>query len=348
MKRCLELASRGAGTVSPNPMVGAVLVHEGRIIGEGAHLRYGEAHAEVHALANVGKADLHLVPQSTLYVNLEPCAHFGKTPPCADLIVRHEIPRVVIGSRDSFDQVDGRGIERLRAAGIEVVTGVAESECRWLNRRFFCRQEKNRPWVILKWAQSEDGFMAPADRSRQTLSNAYTQRWAHRMRREEDAILVGYRTALGDDPRLNDRFGPPGGRQPLRVVVDPYLKLPRHLHVFDPGQATCIVNYLEDAPGPEPKKIKIGPNAPMARSILEGLPQVQSIIIEGGPATLSHFIREGLWDESYIIKTRTYLGTGIASPSLGPLATEKDRFALDKDTIVHYANRHIETLSANQ
>ncbi len=237
MHRCLELARLGAGYVAPNPMVGAVLLHEGRIIGEGWHKEYGKAHAEVNCINAVKESERQFISQSTLYVSLEPCAHHGKTPPCTDLIIRHKIPRVVIGCRDSFKEVDGKGIEKLKAAGIEVETAVLEQECRELNKRFFTFHTKQRPYIILKWAQTSDGFIAPLippkvgisepQTQRLFISNEYSNILVHQWRSEEAAIMVGTNTALLDNPELTTRLWP--GPSPVRLVIDLNLRLPDSL-----------------------------------------------------------------------------------------------------------------------
>ena len=254
MHRCLELAGHGSGYVSPNPMVGAVLVHSGRIIGEGYHQRYGQAHAEVNCIDSVSETDRRLIGESTLYVSLEPCAHFGKTPPCTDLIIKHKIPKCVVGCRDPFKEVDGKGIEKLRAAGVHVEVGVLEKECKELNKRFFTFHTEHRPYIILKWAQTGDGFIAgplnPSASWRRTfedsgetkviqerllISNEYSNRLVHKWRSEEASILVGTNTALLDDPELTTRLWT--GPSPVRIVLDMNLRLPSSLKMFnDTGQ----------------------------------------------------------------------------------------------------------------
>ncbi|MGB4771406.1 MAG: bifunctional diaminohydroxyphosphoribosylaminopyrimidine deaminase/5-amino-6-(5-phosphoribosylamino)uracil reductase RibD, partial [Chitinophagaceae bacterium] len=243
MLRCVELAGKGTGHVAPNPMVGAVLVHEQRIIGEGWHQQYGEAHAEVNCIKTVAPQDLALIPESTMYVSLEPCAHFGKTPPCADLIIAHQIPRVVIGSQDPFPDVNGKGIAKLRAAGVDVVTGIASEACEKLNRRFFTFHRQHRPYVILKWAMSANGKMAANGDERLLISNELSNRLVHQWRSEEAAILVGSRTALLDNPSLTNRLWT--GQHPIRLVVDMDLSLPPHLHVFDGQTPTIVFNTLK-------------------------------------------------------------------------------------------------------
>ncbi|WP_317132432.1 bifunctional diaminohydroxyphosphoribosylaminopyrimidine deaminase/5-amino-6-(5-phosphoribosylamino)uracil reductase RibD [Mucilaginibacter metallidurans] len=246
MRRCLELAQLGAGYVSPNPMVGAVVVHDGKIIGEGYHQKYGQAHAEVNAIEQVTQRfDNYpqLLKNSIIYVSLEPCAHYGKTPPCADLIIKHQIPEVIVGCRDPFAQVDGKGIEKLQAAGIQVITGVLEQECQWLNRRFFTKVQKHRPYIILKWAQTQDGFFAPADGSQFWITGPESRKLVHRWRSEENAILVGKNTVLSDNPQLNTRYW--DGPSPKRVVIDRRLELNKELNVFDQSAETLIFNELK-------------------------------------------------------------------------------------------------------
>ncbi|HRN57787.1 MAG TPA: bifunctional diaminohydroxyphosphoribosylaminopyrimidine deaminase/5-amino-6-(5-phosphoribosylamino)uracil reductase RibD, partial [Agriterribacter sp.] len=240
MQRCLQLARAGAGYVAPNPMVGAVLVHHNRVIGEGWHRAYGMSHAEVNCIASVSNEDRHLIGESVLYVSLEPCAHYGKTPPCANLIIQHRIPEVVVGCRDPFPEVNGKGIEKLQAAGIRVTTGVLEKECRELNKRFFIFYTQRRPFVVLKWAQSSDGAIAAPGGLAVQISNPYTSRLVHRWRSEEPAIVVGTRTAMLDDPFLTTRLWP--GKHPLRVVIDRALKLPGTLRLFDAAATTLIFN----------------------------------------------------------------------------------------------------------
>jgi diaminohydroxyphosphoribosylaminopyrimidine deaminase/5-amino-6-(5-phosphoribosylamino)uracil reductase len=314
MRRCLELAQKGAGKVAPNPMVGAVLVHSDRIIGEGWHQQYGAAHAEVNCLLSVAPEAAHFISESTLYVNLEPCSHFGKTPPCADLILRNKIPKVVIGSIDSFAGVSGKGIERLKNAGVEVVTGVLEKECRTFNRRFFTVQEKKRPDIILKWAQSAEGFIAPASGVKTRLSNDSSQKLVHKMRSEEAAILVGYNTALKDNPQLNDRFW--NGGQPIRIVFDPENKLPEYLFLFQPLQKTIIFNFRKNEIKENKEWIKVEHNQNPALGMINRLKEIQSVIVEGGSKTLQLFIDAGLWDEALIFKTPVLTGGGLPAPLL--------------------------------
>jgi diaminohydroxyphosphoribosylaminopyrimidine deaminase/5-amino-6-(5-phosphoribosylamino)uracil reductase len=336
MQRCLQLAAMGAGRVAPNPMVGAVLVYGGRITGEGYHQQYGEAHAEVNCINSVAEADKEFISKSTMYVSLEPCAHFGKTPPCADLIIKNKIPNVVIGCRDSFAAVDGKGIERLIAAGVHVTVGVLEKACRELNRRFFTFHEKQRPYIILKWAQSSDGKMAPQmnfvrslaenpkggtleheNLKRLMISNEITNRLVHQWRSEEAAILVGTNTALLDDPSLTTRLWP--GNDPVRLVIDKELKLPHHLKLFDGSTKTIVFNYSKQAEAGNLVYHQLNKEEDILTQILSALynMQRQSVIVEGGSKLLQSFIDAGLWDEARVITNSTMvIGVGLDAPVL--------------------------------
>jgi len=243
MRRALELATNGLGKVSPNPLVGCVVVHQGRIIGEGWHRQYGQPHAEVNALASV--QDRSLLPESTLYVNLEPCSHVGKTPPCADLIVKEKLAKVVVANRDVNPLVSGKGIKKLRDAGIPVVADILEPEGRRLNRRFFTWMEKKRPHIILKWAETADGFIARKNYDSKWISDEYSRQLVHKWRTEEDAIMVASGTAWHDNPRLNVRNW--SGRNPVRIVVDRFLKVGTHRHLFDGSQRTICFNTVQES-----------------------------------------------------------------------------------------------------
>jgi diaminohydroxyphosphoribosylaminopyrimidine deaminase/5-amino-6-(5-phosphoribosylamino)uracil reductase len=337
MQRCIDLAGLGMGMVSPNPMVGAVIVLDSIIIGEGYHQKYGEAHAEVNAVNQVIRnfsdwADL--LTQSTLYVSLEPCAHYGKTPPCADLIIKHKIPNVVVGCRDPFDAVNGKGIEKLRDAGIEVLTGILENECEWLKRRFFTRVQKLRPYVILKWAQTTDGFFAPDDGTQHWITGPESRKLVHQWRGEEDAVLVGKNTAAIDNPRLNVRDAP--GKSPKRVVIDRKLELNHSLNLFDQSVETLIFNEIKTDIAGKNKYIALEDfDRYVPQYILYQLylQDVQSIIIEGGAHTLSTFIEAGLWDEARVFTAPAYLKKGIKAPEInGKIAGEynigNDRLAI--------------------
>ncbi|MCD8302430.1 MAG: bifunctional diaminohydroxyphosphoribosylaminopyrimidine deaminase/5-amino-6-(5-phosphoribosylamino)uracil reductase RibD [Prevotellaceae bacterium] len=347
MRRCLQLARGGEGNTSPNPMVGAVIVHEGRIIGEGYHIKCGGPHAEVNAIASVKEPQL--LCQSTMYVSLEPCAHFGKTPPCADLIVEKRIKRVVVGCTDPFAKVNGLGIKKLRDAGIDVTVGVLEAECQRLNRRFFTRQTLGRPYIILKWAQSGDGFIdrLRAEHSAESparLSTPITQTLVHQLRAGCDAILVGTRTALLDNSSLTVRLWT--GTNPLRLVIDPKGTLPQRLRVFD-GEASTRA-YVQE--GAEPAYashegvtvVKVEYEASMTRKIMDDLAaeQVQSLIVEGGAATLGTFISENLWDEARVETAPTKLSAGVEAPRLSN-ALLVSHEVVDGNLIELYARRGV-------
>lgn len=335
MYRCLELANRGAGHVAPNPMVGAVLVHDNVIIGEGWHQQYGQAHAEVNCITHlVAPANLtvntnELISNSTLYVSLEPCAHTGKTPPCADMIIKHKIPKVVIGCRDPFPEVNGKGIEKLQAAGVEVAVGVLEDECRELNKRFFTFHEKQRPYIILKWAQTGDGYISTSPSpplrgrggevaaGRLFISNEYSNRLVHRWRSEEAAILVGTNTALLDDPALTTRLWP--GPSPVRVVLDMNLRLPASLKLFNGSVKTIVLNSSKQVEDGNLFYYKIDKDKNIASQLADALHQlkIQSVLVEGGAVLLQSFIDEGLWDEIRIIKNEELIiNNGLNAPVL--------------------------------
>ncbi|MFT3747963.1 MAG: bifunctional diaminohydroxyphosphoribosylaminopyrimidine deaminase/5-amino-6-(5-phosphoribosylamino)uracil reductase RibD [Agriterribacter sp.] len=347
MNRCLQLAALAAGNTAPNPMVGAVLVHEGRIIGEGYHKVYGQPHAEVNCIASVNKKDEDRIIKSIMYVSLEPCAHFGKTPPCADLIIRHSIPTVVIGCRDPFTEVDGKGIEKLKAAGIEVIANVLEEECKALNRRFFTFHTKHRPYIILKWAQSNDGIIGNAGDNRLHISNAYTNRLVHKWRSEEAAILVGTNTALLDDPSLTVRLWP--GKDPVRLVLDLELRLPHHLHLFDNAVTTIVFNRIQntiesfnDIKNGENKTwyYQITSDVSIVHQIINALYhlRIQSVLIEGGAKLLQSFIDEGMWDEARVITNENLeAGEGIRAPALSSFHSIQNEH-LFSDRVVYYSN----------
>jgi len=340
MQRCLQLAELGRGAVAPNPMVGAVLVHEGRIIGEGYHKEYGGPHAEVVCLGSVGENDRELIPSSVLYVSLEPCAHFGKTPPCADLVIREKIGRVVVGCRDPFPLVAGKGIEKLRAAGVEVTTDVLANECRYLNRRFFTFHTQHRPYIVLKWAASADGFIGK-NGSRTAISNALTNRLVHKWRSTEMSILVGTNTAIIDNPRLTARLWP--GRQPMRLVIDRELRLPRDLELFSGESNTVVFNRLKHDIELEDTRstryYQLADDSSTVNQLLIALQQmgVQSVLVEGGRTLLQSFIEEGAWDEARVIRNNTLsLGEGIPAPLLtGAVLHEQQQLLNDALHIYH-------------
>jgi diaminohydroxyphosphoribosylaminopyrimidine deaminase/5-amino-6-(5-phosphoribosylamino)uracil reductase len=319
MQRALDLAELGRGAVSPNPMVGCVIVHENRIIGEGYHRAYGGPHAEVNAIHSV--ANHEILQESTAYVTLEPCAHWGKTPPCANLLVEKKLKRVVIATMDSNPLVGGKGIEILKAAGIEVESGVLGREARWQNRRFFTQIEKNRPYVILKWAQTQDGFVARKDFSSKWISGSRSRQLVHKWRSEEDAILVGKNTALHDNPRLDVRDWV--GKNPLRIVLDPKLTLPTSLHLFDGSIPTLCYNTLKSEVRGSLEFVKTAVAFP-AEALLADLHsrKVQSLIVEGGSLVLSQFIASGLWDEARVFTGKARFEAGIAAPLLNQNPSE--------------------------
>lgn len=335
MNRCFELAQLGAGHVAPNPMVGAVLVYNGRIIGEGYHQQYGQAHAEVNCINSVSTDDQHLIEKSTIYVSLEPCAHFGKTPPCCDLIIRHKIPAVVVGCRDSYGEVNGKGIQKLLAAGVDVNVGELDYDALDLNRRFFTFHQKQRPYIILKWAQSSNGLVGGADDDRVLISNEQTNRLVHKWRTEEASILVGTNTALKDNPSLTARLWP--GNNPVRLVIDNNLRLPASLHLFDQSVKTIVFNQQKDQSEVNLEFVKLDPTDNIA-SILNWLHKnaIQSILVEGGPSLLQSFIDAGLWDEARVIKSSgVIINKGIAAPILNRARFHHEETVLS-DTISYY------------
>lgn len=336
MKRCLELAQLSKGHTAPNPMVGAVLVHENRIIGEGWHRIYGQAHAEVNCFESVTAADRHLIPESTMYVSLEPCAHYGKTPPCSLRIVQEKVKKVIIANVDPFEKVGGKGIDILRAHDIEVTADVLDDAGKWLNRRFYCFHTLKRPYIILKWAQSTNGFMAPADRSRLQLSNEHSTQLVHQWRTEEAAIMVGFYTALHDNPRLTARHWK--GNQPLRIVTDRQLQLPATHYLLDQTVPTWVLNEQKEAVEGQVHYIKqVGNDLHALMNRLHADNRL-SLIVEGGPALLKSFIDAGLWDEARVFTAGKSIANGIAAPSLknADLAMHTE---LEDDHLHVYTNR---------
>jgi diaminohydroxyphosphoribosylaminopyrimidine deaminase/5-amino-6-(5-phosphoribosylamino)uracil reductase len=333
MRRAIELAESGRGYVSPNPMVGCVIVHEGQIIGEGYHQKYGEAHAEVNAISAV--KDKSLLKHATLFVTLEPCAHFGKTPPCTDLIISHNIKEVIIGTADSNPLVKKKGIEKLQQAGVAVTTQVLGTEVRKQNVRFFTQMEKKRPYIILKWAQTKDGFMARSNFDSKWISNSLSRQQVHRWRTEEDAILVGTNTARYDNPRLNARDW--YGKDPIRLVIDGELKLDQQLHLFDGSQDTIIYNNRVSKKDGKTEWVKIDGRTG-AKEIIEDLHlrNVQSLIVEGGAAVLADFISHDLWDEARVFTGTATFGLGIPSPKLA--LVPNSHYRIKEDLLEIYTN----------
>ncbi|MBR4268059.1 MAG: bifunctional diaminohydroxyphosphoribosylaminopyrimidine deaminase/5-amino-6-(5-phosphoribosylamino)uracil reductase RibD [Bacteroidales bacterium] len=334
MRRCIELAQLGAGEVSTNPMVGAVVVCNGKIIGEGYHKKFGGPHAEVNAINSVKNPEL--LSKSEIYVSLEPCAHFGKTPPCADLIISKHIPKVYVGTLDPFSKVDGKGIQKLKAAGIEVVTGILEKECQELNKRFFTSVNLKRPYVILKWAQSADGFIDKDFKSTK-ISNSLTNILNHKWRSEEDAILVGRKTASVDNPSLTNRLWT--GKNPVRVVLDKSLKLSKNLNLFDDSVTTIVFtehDVTESCSKTVYRKIDFSNN--LAQNILTALDdmKIQSLIVEGGALTHQLFLESNLWDEIRIFQSDDILenGTKAVLPK-GKLVTKEN---VENNKLLIYRN----------
>lgn len=325
MKRCIALAKNGLGTTYPNPLVGSVVVHGNRIIGEGWHREAGGPHAEVNALKVV--QDRSLLAEATLYVNLEPCSHFGQTPPCCDLIIHCGIPNVVVGTVDPFERVSGEGIRKLKAAGRQVTVGVLEAECRELNRRFFTFVEKKRPYIILKWAESADGFLAPEkreDREPVWISNRFSRQLTHKWRTEEAAVLAGTNTIIADNPKLDARDWQ--GNNPVRIVVDRHRRIPADSMVFDHRSVT--IRFSES-------------NANVSEVVPEVLAtayqnKLPSLIVEGGAKTLQSFIDAGLWDEARVFKSPVYLYHGISSPFFNGNPIE--RITILEDVLTIYRN----------
>lgn len=311
MRRCLQLALKGLGSVSPNPMVGCVIVHNDKIIGEGYHQKYGEAHAEVNAINSL--KDKSLLKSSTLYVSLEPCNHFGKTPPCADLILKYEIPNIVIGIQDSFEKVNGSGIKKLIDAGMNVLSGVLEKECRDINKRFFTFYLEKRPYIILKWAQSKDGFIGKKNQSVR-ISNELTRVINDTWRTQEDAILVGGETARTDNPHLTVRSIE--GRNPIRIVLSNSGDLSSELNLFD-GNAPTLVYSKNKLNFPNCETVEI-PDSNNLSFLLSDLHRrnIQSIIVEGGSSTVNQFIENNKWDEIRIFESEDMLEDGILAPSI--------------------------------
>lgn len=313
MRRALELAELSRGQVSPNPLVGCVITVDDQIIGEGYHERYGGPHAEPNAVADVKNPAL--LEKATVYVTLEPCAHVGKTPPCADLLVSKKVKEVVIATVDSNPFVRGKGIARLRDAGIHVITGVLEKEARSQNRRFFTQMEKNRPYVLLKWAQTRDGFVARSDYDSKWISNIHSRQLVHRWRAEEDSVLVGTKTAQYDNPKLNVRDW--SGKDPLRIVIDKQLTLDPNGHLFDQTQPTICYNLIKEEELENLHYVQMVPDFQIG-DLLANLHsrRVQSVLVEGGSILLQHFISQDLWDEARVFIGDATFGSGIPGPHL--------------------------------
>lgn len=334
MLRALELAQAGRGFVSPNPMVGSVIVCDGEIIGEGWHKQYGGPHAEVNAVNAV--ADKKLLAESTVYVNLEPCSHVGKTPPCADMLVAHRVKRVVIANRDTNPLVSGRGISKLEESGIAVTTGILEREGRDINKRFFTAMEQRRPYIILKWAQTADGFLAREGGNSKWISNEFSRQLVHKWRTEEDAILVGAGTVQQDNPRLNVRDWT--GRNPVRVVIDRSLTLKGDFHIFDGTQRTILYNTQQDDASNRHTTIRLRQET-FLRDLLSDLLErkIQSIIVEGGLKILEAFIVAGFWDEARVFTSVERFQKGIPAPALRGNLVKREMIM--NDMLEYYTQR---------
>lgn len=341
MQRCLQLAAAGLGRVAPNPLVGAVLVNNGKIIGEGFHQVYGGPHAEVMALQGID--DPLLLKKSTLYVNLEPCAHFGKTPPCADLIVSKGIKEVVLANKDPFAEVNGKGIKILRKAGVKVITGVLEKEGIALNKRFLTFHEKKRPYIILKWAQSADGFLAPEKKQKEkryvTVSGEMSRTLVHQWRSEEAAILIGSGTLKADNPLLDARMIQ--GVNPLKIVIGTNGSIPSNKNIFSqPPLPVLVYNAFKTQSGPKAFYIKIPRTKKSLPAILSDLHSrsVQSVLVEGGAITLQRFIDSGYWDEARVFTSTHEFCNGIVAPQLKK-AVQLSESSIDADRLTIYSNQ---------
>lgn len=338
MQRCLGLAEMGMGNVSPNPMVGCVIVNQGKIIGEGYHEKFGAAHAEVNAVNDVLNRYKDQAPDllrtATAYVSLEPCAHFGKTPPCADLLIKYSLKKVVIGNRDPFPDVNGKGIQKLEAAGIEVSSGILEAECTALNRRFFTRIARERPFIVLKWATTANGYFAPKNTVQQWISGPLAKVLVHKWRTEEDAILIGRQTAMSDNPQLSSREWP--GRNPVRILLDRKLSVPSGSHVYNDSAKTLIFNEIKT-------EVKGNIHFIQMEDMQYYLPQkiafqlylmdIQSVIIEGGANILNQFISSNLWDEARVFTSGTSWLEGLAAPHINGYVSDQCQIGQDRLTI---------------
>ncbi|MGI8892255.1 MAG: bifunctional diaminohydroxyphosphoribosylaminopyrimidine deaminase/5-amino-6-(5-phosphoribosylamino)uracil reductase RibD [Bacteroidia bacterium] len=340
MHRCLQLALLGQGYVAPNPMVGAVLVNEGKIIGEGYHRQIGGHHAEVEAIISV--EDKSLLPASTLYVSLEPCNHFGKTPPCTHLILEQKIPKVVYGMRDNSSKEGMKGEEYLREKGVDVTGGILVNECEALNKRFFTFHSKKRPYIILKWAQTADGFMAPPPAKSAEeghphwISNMYSRKLVHKWRTEEHAIIVGTTTAMLDNPQLTARDWK--GPSPLRIVIDRELRLPRQLNLFDASAPTLVFTAKEAPQSSNPEYISIEEKESFLKEVLNELHsrEVLSLIVEGGKTLLEMFIEQNAWDEARVFIAPSFMYNGIKAPS--PVAPAQLIYEIAGDRLYYFMN----------
>lgn len=332
LQRCIQLAEKAIGKTYPNPMVGAVIVHNDRIIGEGYHKKAGEAHAEINAINSVKNEDFDLLKKSTIYVSLEPCAHFGKTPPCALKIKEIGFKKVVIGIIDSHDKVSGKGVKIIEDAGISVESGILEQESLALNKRFFTFHQKRRPYIILKWAESSDGFMDKNFQPTQ-ISNSLCKQFVHKMRSEEHAILVGKNTALHDNPSLTTREVT--GRNPIRILIDFKLEVPESFAIFNEEAETIVFNSVKNEVKNNVQFIKIEKDN-FVQNLMEKLFElnIQSVLVEGGSFTLQQFINANIWDEAFVLKNPDLkLENGTKAPIFNFKTEEKIDF---RDNIIEY------------
>ena len=341
MNKCIALAKQGLGNTYPNPLVGSVVVYKGEVIGSGWHQKSGEAHAEVHSIRHV--SDRSLLADSTLYVNMEPCSHYGKTPPCTDLIIQSGIRHVVIGMKDPFEKVNGRGIKKLRDAGVRVDVGIEAAACRELNKRFITTIEKQRPYIILKWAETLDRFLAPKTKTTNEpvwISNLLSRTLAHQWRAEEQSILIGKQTALDDNPALTSRLHK--GPSPIRLLIDPKEEVDRKAKVFNPDQKVIVFTANKSRTEAHIEYVAIDFSANGLQQILSTLFQkgIQSMLVEGGSITLQHFIDSGLWDEARVITGREKFVEGITAPNISSFSAKPNTTkTLERNVLKQWVNQ---------
>ena len=341
MNKCIALAKQGLGNTYPNPLVGSVVVYKGEVIGYGWHQKSGEAHAEVHSIRHV--SDRSMLADSTLYVNLEPCSHYGKTPPCTDLIIQSGIRHVVIGMKDPFEKVNGRGIKKLRDAGVRVDVGIEAAACRELNKRFITTIEKQRPYIILKWAETLDRFLAPKTKTTNDpvwISNLLSRTLAHQWRAEEQSILIGKQTALDDNPALTSRLHK--GPSPIRLLIDPKEEVDRKAKVFNPDQKVIVFTANKSRTEAHIEYVAIDFSANGLQQILSTLFQkgIQSMLVEGGSITLQHFIDSGLWDEARVFTGREKFVEGITAPNITSFSEKPNKTkTLERNILKQWVNQ---------
>jgi diaminohydroxyphosphoribosylaminopyrimidine deaminase / 5-amino-6-(5-phosphoribosylamino)uracil reductase len=335
MQRAMELANLGNGAVAPNPMVGAVIVHEGKIIGEGYHQKYGDSHAEVNAVNAVKNKEI--LSESTLYVTLEPCAHFGKTPPCAELIVAHRFRKVFVACLDPNVHVSGKGIQKIQDAGIDVHLGILENKCKDMNKRFFTFHEKKRPYIVLKWAQTKDGFIdrlrnKDSERKINWISSPETKTLVHQWRSQEQSILVGRKTIENDNPQLTVRET--SGKNPVRILIDPELKISENSNIYDESSPTLVFNLVKNEVNKNIEWIQIANDCLDDMLTMLHQREISSVLVEGGASTLQHFIDSNLWDEARVIVGENYFQEGLKAPVLNVLPQKIISFS--NDTILQF------------